>query len=159
MLTLLTLIALQNPAHPKVDQARVDAAIEKGCAWLLKQTNDLLREFPHGKRNQAEATSAFTELILLTLAHSGFYPEDHPEVQKLVDHVLKKEIQSTYTASLQAMALAKIDPIKHQWRIAQCAQFLVDNQCENGQWDYGEKVPLGHIEPPKEPPKPIETQG
>jgi hypothetical protein len=152
---------LQNPApaHPKVDQARVDAAIEKGCAWLLKQTGELLREFPHGKRNQPEATTAYTELILLTLAHSGFYPEEHAEVRKLVEHAVKKEIASTYTASLMAMALSKIDPLKYQWRIAQCAQFLVDNQCENGQWDYGERVPLDHIQPPKEPPEPIETHG
>ena len=40
------------------------------------------------------------------------------------------------------MSLESYDRKKYQYRIAQCAQFLVDNQCKNGQWDYGEAVPL-----------------
>jgi len=28
--------------------------------------------------------------------------------------------------------------VKYQKRLAQCAQFLVDNQCANGQWTYGD---------------------
>jgi hypothetical protein len=35
------------------------------------------------------------------------------------------------------MCLEEIDRVKHQEKIAQCAQFLVDNQCKNGQWSYG----------------------
>jgi hypothetical protein len=42
--------------------------------------------------------------------------------------------------ALQALCLEKINKKKYQKRIAQCAQFLVDNQCENGQWGYGEPV-------------------
>src|SRR5207244_1307666 len=31
-----------------------------------------------------------------------------------------------------------LDRVAHQGRIWQCAQFLLDNQCVNGQWSYGE---------------------
>ena len=56
--------------------------------------------------------------------------------------LLTKDLQKTYAVSLLAMSLESYDRKKYQYRIAQCAQFLVDNQCKNGQWDYGEAVPL-----------------
>lgn len=146
------------PAHPKVDQQKVDEAIEKGCKWLVSQPVSLTNPFKGGKRHQAESQQAYLELAALTLAHSGLYPEDDPKMKELLDVMLKKEIESTYTAALQAMALQKIDPKKYQFRIAQCAQFLVDNQADNGQWDYGEKTKLDDIKPPKEEPT-VSTEG
>ncbi len=144
--------------HPKVDQLRVDEAIEKGCKWLLGQPGEITKEWPAGhKRHQAEPTISYLELVVLTLSHSGFYEEDHPEMKKLIAEMIKRDITTTYRAAIQAMALQKINPKKYQWRIAQCAQFLIDNQCANGQWDYGEKTPLEHIKPPKEEPPVIST--
>jgi hypothetical protein len=35
------------------------------------------------------------------------------------------------------MILEELGRVKHQSRIWQCAQFLLDNQCKNGQWSYG----------------------
>jgi hypothetical protein len=35
------------------------------------------------------------------------------------------------------MVLEEFERVKYQGRIHQCAQFLVDNQCANGQWSYG----------------------
>src|SRR5205085_4605415 len=49
------------------------------------------------------------------------------------------------------------DRIKHQRRIAQCAQFLVDNQCANGQWGYGD--PSIFAEDLKLPPVPPKSKG
>jgi len=135
----------QNAAHPKVDQQKVDEAIKKGCAVIIGAG---FGSFGHGQRNQPLAMQSHAELVLLTLLHSGYYDENSPELQGLIQFILTKQIGSTYTASLMAMALQKLNPRKHQLRIAQCAQFLVDNQCENGQWDYGEPAP---IEPPKDP--------
>jgi hypothetical protein len=132
-------------AHPKVDQQKVDEAIKKGCQVIIGAG---FGSFGHGQRHQPLAMQSHAELVLLTLLHSGYYDENSPEIQGLVQYVLTKQIGSTYTASLMAMALQKLNPRKHQMRIAQCAQFLVDNQCENGQWDYGEPAP---IEPPKDP--------
>jgi len=76
------------------------------------------------------------ELVLLALLHAGVSPDDS-SVQKLLGPVLAARLQRTYCVSLQAMVLAKLDPASHRGRIAECAQFLVDNQCINGQWSYG----------------------
>ncbi|MBI3856222.1 MAG: hypothetical protein HY293_11085 [Planctomycetes bacterium] len=124
-------------AHPKVDQEKVDDAIQKGCKYLL-QSGQGVGTFGHGQRNQPQALQCTGELVLLTLLHSGYYNEGDPAIQPLVDYPNQKIIGSTYTAALMAMALCKLNPKKYQQRIAQCAQFLCDNQCENGQWDYGE---------------------
>jgi hypothetical protein len=166
MATILFLIQNQPPKrvpvkqHPKVDQLRVDDAIEKGCKWMLSNKAEITKEWPAGhKRHQAEPTISYLELVVLTLAHSGFYfIEEHPEYKELVDEMVKKEITTTYRAAIQAMALHKIDAKKYQWRIAQCAQFLIDNICENGQWDYGEKTKTDQFKPPKEDPPTISTK-
>jgi hypothetical protein len=47
--------------------------------------------------------------------------------------------------------------VKHQRRIWQCAQFLVDNQCKNGQWSYGTPTPAVKNVP--EIPKETATTG
>jgi hypothetical protein len=139
-----------NPAHPKVDQQKVDEAIQKGCAAIIGQG---FGSFSHGKRNQPEALQSYAELVLLTLAHSGYYADGDPSIRPLTEYVIQKEIGSTYTASLGAMALQKLNAKKYQKRIAEYAQFLCDNQCQNGQWDYGEPLPI----PPPEPEKPSPT--
>jgi hypothetical protein len=130
-------------AHPKVDQEKVDEAIKKGCVYLLNAGNGMAT-FNHGMRNQPAAVQAYGELVMLTLLHSGNYTEDSPELQPLIRHLNEKIMGSTYTAALMAMALQKLNAKKYQMRIVQCAQFLCDNQCENGQWDYGEPV----LDPP-----------
>jgi hypothetical protein len=127
------------PAHAKVDQEKVDEAIKKGCKYLL-QSGQGMGTFPHGQRNQPQAIQAYGEIVLLTLLHSGYYQEGDVELQPIIDFLNQKTLGSTYTAALMAMALQKLNPKKYQMRIAECAQYLCDNQCENGQWDYGEPV-------------------
>ena len=137
-----------NAAHPKVDQEKVDEAIRRGCEVIIGQG---FGSFAHGKRNQPEAMQSYLELVLLTLAHSGYFKDGDLRIQPLIDEVLRKQIGSTYTASLGAMALQKLDAKKYQKRIAEYAQFLCDNQCNNGQWDYGEPDPIPEPEKPKTP--------
>src|ERR1043166_1022099 len=55
-------------AHPKVDQEKVDAAIQAGCKYLLGAGG--MGTFTHGQRNQPEAIQSYAELTLLTLLHS-----------------------------------------------------------------------------------------
>jgi hypothetical protein len=43
------------------------------------------------------------------------------------------------------MCLAELDPFKYQQQLAQCAQFLVDNQARNGQWGYGKQCAIPPI--------------
>ncbi len=151
LLALLLSVAQDKgkAAHPKVDQAKVDEAIQKGNKYLIGGAS-AFGTFVHGKRHQGDAVHAYGELILLTLLHSGYYTGEEPALQPIVSFCLEREITSTYTASLGAMAFQKLDARKYQARIAQYAQFLCDNQCENGQWDYG--APL-----PPEPPDPKKT--
>ncbi len=130
-------------AHPKVDQQKVDEAIRKGCNILVVGGGGFgFGTFTHGKRNQPEAIQCYGELILLTLLHSEYYDENSPELQGLISYLAERPITSTYTASLGAMAFQKLNARKWQARIARYAQFLCDNQADNGQWDYGEPQPV-----------------
>jgi hypothetical protein len=63
-----------------------------------------------------------------------------------VNRVLELPLDHTYHVVLRSMCLASLDPLKYQQQLAQCAQWLVDNQCGNGQWSYGEPEP--NLQPP-----------
>ena len=127
LVLLFALAAQDKKGPPKVDQVRVDDAIRKGVAFLKGQIGK------YGTINKRRSE----ELILWTLIHAGL-PESDPDVEKLLKTVLETPLEWTYNASLQAMILEELDRVKYQGRIQQCAQFLVDNQCKNGQWSYGE---------------------
>jgi hypothetical protein len=146
LLTLLIGLVAQD--KKTVDPKKVDAAINKGVEWLSKQ--------PFGET--IEGKFSYHEIVLFTFLHAGVSRE-HPIFQKLLDNVLKGELKSTYTVSLQAMALSELDPTKHQQRIAQCGQFLVDNQCQNGQWEYGAPVAIPKDFPTTAAKKDVETPG
>jgi len=107
------------------DDAR--RAVARGVQYLRKAT---LPPSTH------QAPMLPDELVLLAVLHAGL-PKDDAMVGKLLGQVLAVQQQRTYCVSLQAMALATIDPVRYQGRLAECAQFLVDNQCINGQWSYG----------------------
>jgi hypothetical protein len=77
------------------------------------------------------------ELVLWTYVHGGM-PENDPQFQSLLKGILEKPLERTYNVALTAMVLEELDRTKYQKRIAQCAQYLVDNQCTNGQWGYGD---------------------
>jgi hypothetical protein len=113
---------------PKVDQTRIDAAVKKGVAWLKTAKTPAV--------SFAKIDDSF-ELVLLTFVHAGV-PESDEKYQDYLKKMLEGPLERTYKVVLQAMILEEIDRVKHQPRIAQCAQFLVDNQCVNGQWSYGE---------------------
>jgi hypothetical protein len=136
-------------AHPKVDQKKVDDAIVKGTEFLLK-----IDRYPVLKHKNLR----YDELVLLTVLESGIDRKD-PRVQKLIQHVLKLPLDRTYHVSVRALCLAALDPMKYQPQLAQCAQFLVDNQCESGQWTYGEPVSMPPtFRPIKEPVKGLEVR-
>ncbi len=123
----LPALAQDKKGPPKVDQVRVDDAIKKGVAYLKGQIGK------YGTINKRRSE----ELILWTLIHAGLAEAD-PDVEKLLKTVLETSLEWTYNVSLQAMILEELDRVKYQGRIQQCAQFLIDNQCKNGQWSYGE---------------------
>ena len=107
---------------PRVDQAKVDAAIRKGVEYLKSQIGK------YGTINKRRSE----ELLLWTLTHAGV-PENDPDFEKLFKTVIETPLEWTYNVSLQAMILEELDRVKYQGRIAQCAQFLVDNQSGEAQ--------------------------
>jgi len=111
-------------AHPGVDQKRVNRAIAAGVEYLKTCDSP-----GHNQSKDAD------ELILLTLIHAG--AEAQPRFKQLFDKMMSEPLTDTYSVALQAMVLEEYERVKYQGRIHQCAQFLVDNQCANGQWSYG----------------------
>ncbi len=109
------------------DQKQIDAAIDKGIAWLKTAGSPKKVDDP---------TMGSEELILWTFVKAGVSPRDG-RFQELLKYLLEVPLERTYKVALQAMILEELERVKHQGRIAQCAQFLVDNQCQNGQWSYG----------------------
>ena len=118
-----------------------DAAIDRGVAYLRTKSPKMDFSKP-GHESRPE------ELVLWTYFMAGV-PENDPEFQRLYKGIMERKLERTYDVALHAMFLEELDRVKYQWRIRQCAQFLVDNQCRNGQWGYGdpslfvEELPTG----------------
>jgi hypothetical protein len=139
----------QDPPPPSpVDEVKVDQAIKKGIAWLRKAPSPAT----HAGIKDSD------ELILWTYVHAGV-PESDPDFQKYFKKMLAGPLEKTYKVALQAMILEELDRVKHQERIAQCAQFLVDNQAQNGQWGYGNPSEFVKEVKVPEPAKSVETGG
>jgi hypothetical protein len=120
-----------RPKDPKIPASSIDGAIRRGLAWL--------KETPPKAGVPGNRMDDTNELVLYTLLHGGL-PASDPALAGAVRAVVDREPDRVYNAALGAMALARMDRAGYQWRIAQQAQFLVDNQCENGQWAYGSAV-------------------
>jgi hypothetical protein len=123
--------AQDKPSPPAggVNEVAVDRAIKKGIEYLRTAPSPDLKG---GYQNS-------DELILYTFIHAGV-PETDPKFRELFGSVTTQPLRRTYKVVLLAMCLEAIDRVKYQEKIAQCAQFLVDNQCRNGQWSYGNAV-------------------
>ncbi len=138
-------LILQEP--PKVNQRAIDYAVERGGLFLV---GELARPI-EGKFSDMVKMGR-DELILYALAHVGVDYSGHRAYAAALEEILTKELRHTYQTSLTALALESLDKVKYHWRLAQCAQFLVDNQCANGQWSYGQPVKMpDHL--PKGPAK------
>jgi hypothetical protein len=111
-----------------VTQREIDQAIRKGAEFL--KTAPSWGDWLHPNCD---------ELILLTMIHAGI-PETNPKFDEYLRHCLQAPLEKTYKVALLAMCLEELDASGYQMKIAQCAQFLVDNQAANGQWHYGSPV-------------------
>jgi hypothetical protein len=120
MTTLMMLAAL---AQGVVGQKEIDTAIAHG-----------LESLQHAPSTAGGIGGNCDELILLAMIHGGSSEKTY---EPLLKNVLAAPLEWTYKVSLLAMCLDELDPTFYQVKIAQCAQFLVDNQCKNGQWSYG----------------------
>jgi LPXTG-motif cell wall-anchored protein len=128
-------------AHPR--QPDIDKAVERGADVFKKNLDKGIKELGYdwiSEKQGGRAGERCYELVLYTLYMAGVSPEDRDFAEAL-EKILDKPLRRTYEVSLQAVLLEAIDREAYQWRIVQCAQFLLDNQCENGQWSYGEPGP------------------
>ena len=148
---LALLVAPQD--HPGVDSMKVDAAIKKGVKYLRGAGSP-----PAYAANVPWHVPDSDELILLTLLHAGV-PVTDPAFQKLFKKAMASPLVKTYKVCLQAMLLEELDRRAYQIRILRCAQFIVDNQCTNGQWGYGSHTPAIDVIPTKAPRNPVQTVG
>ncbi len=108
-------------------QGRVDQAIRRGCEFIAGVAG----------AGGVASTDPESELRVLTLLHGG-WPRDHAALKPNLERLLHSPLQSTYNVAVTALALVHLDRIRYQTRIADCAQWLVDNQSMNGQWSYGD---------------------
>jgi len=131
MLASISAVLLLATQAKPVDQKTIDEAIAKGVAYLRGAESS----------GWDAHINNCDELILLTFIHAGV-PENDPKVQEYFKRAMDAKLERTYKVSLLAMCLEQIDRVKYQNKIKQCAQFLVDNQCQNGQWSYGEPTAL-----------------
>jgi len=138
---LFTLLA-QDPGAAW--QREIDRAVRNGTDYL--KTAPSPGPFPNTNCD---------EFILLTLLVAGI-PDTNPRVDELLHGCLRAPLTGTYKVALLAMALEELDPSLYQVKMAQCAQFLVDNQAKNGQWSYGAPTDLKKF-PFEDTKKKVET--
>ena len=126
--SLIVLFAARGAiAQSAPDENKVGQAINKGVTWLKNRGQNF------GDKNKRDST---LELVLLTLIHSGVN-EDDAYFTKAFQSMIKQKPRYTYRTGLRAMVLEEVDRVKYQWKIAQCAQFLVDNISPQGNTRYG----------------------
>src|SRR5262245_21783059 len=131
LMTLGLVVILAAPQQqggpPPIDQGKIDAAIRKGVEFLKTQV-PALKAMKHVDRNMQE-----DELVLWTFVHADVAESD-AAFSDLFKKMMERQLEATYCVALQAMILEELNRVKYQQRIKMCAQFLVDNQCGNGQW-------------------------
>jgi len=120
-----------RPKGSGIPAAEVDKAIQKGLGWL--------KSVPPKSGVPTSRSDDTNELVLYTLLHGGLGVSD-PVLAEYLKRTVDREADRVYNAAIGAMALAKVDRAGYQWKLVQQAQFLLDNQCENGQWAYGSAV-------------------
>jgi hypothetical protein len=129
------------PQAESVDPRRVDEAVRREV--------DYLRAARTPGVGLAGVNDSY-ELVLLTFAHAGV-PETDLRFRELFQKMMEEPLTHTYKVVLQAMILEEVRRVKYPAKIAQGAQFLVDNQCQNGQWSYGEPSEfVKEVPPPRD---------
>ncbi len=122
------------PAQPP-SQVEIDKAVARGVEYLRSVMKKAELDL------DAHGGHTLEELMLAALAYGGL-PEAHEEVQWLLKRSLSHAPAKTYETVLLCVALDKFDAEFYTWKLVECGQFLLDNECENGQWSYGRPTEL-----------------
>ncbi len=128
-------------AAAKVDQAKIDEAVKKAIEFLKVTEPPATKGFQH-----AEHPFQKTEIVLWAYLRGGMKPSE-PQFVALFKDMMERRLETTYAVAFQALILEELDRAKYQWRLHQCAQFLVDSQTSLGGWGYGEPSPAADAIP------------
>lgn len=122
------------PTQPPA-QSKIDEAVERGVKFLRAEMgkSDLTLD--------AHGGHSLDELLLAALVYGGL-PEEHEDVRRLLRPLLERSLSKTYEAVLLAVTLDKLDNEYYLWKLVEIGQFLLDNECENGQWSYANPTEL-----------------
>jgi len=117
----------------RVDQARINAAIDRGEQWLLDQ------QLIDGSwaETQGEYRNGQTALSLYTLLKSGVAAQ-HPGVLQALAYLQSYPAEKTYAAGCQLMAAAALRDPQHLWWAEETAGDLLSWQERDGGWSYPE---------------------
>jgi hypothetical protein len=147
-----------TPKPPRQPDVVAKVPDKKDVVQKVKTLDDAVRggmAFLKAKAAVFAKESKNDELLLWTYVHGGMAESDG-DFQALLKSITseKANLDRTYNVALTAMVLEELDRVKYWKRIAQCAQFLVDNQCPNGQWGYGNpSIFVEEVVMPTYPPK------
>ncbi len=123
---------------PTVSQTEVDAAIERGSAWLLK-TLGTQGVGTWGGRPGALA------LVWYTLLESGV-PADSEEFEPLRKALTLDRFIHTYDTSIWILALAKDDGLRNFAKIRDATTVLLEWQEKGGDWGYPHNPDLSNTQ-------------
>jgi hypothetical protein len=159
---LAPLAAEAQKAPPAIDQEAINKAVEKGAKWILEKINEEVPRYYNSYVRMAGANqkhhdpNTVDELALYALLHSGVDPK-HPEVVKLLDSITTRTFERTYVTAIRAQAFHKYDPVLLKDHIRNAAQFLIDNQSQQGYWGYGKAIKLPTVSRAEVTPDPKMT--
>ncbi len=142
-LTILVLIALHwagpqsnmlvlaQPAIQSLSPLQVEQGIELAVRFL--KSNQL----PDGGWPEFNAIypDGVSALVTLALLNSGSTP-DQPEMARALQFLSRRELEKTYTVSLQTMAYCAANPNKYASQIRRNAEWLARAQLPHGGWSY-----------------------
>ena len=142
-LTSATLaLAIAHPAagqeQPTLTAEQVQTAIRQGRDYLLNEQS------PRGTwDDMAQYPGGVTALCTLALLTSGVDPSND-KIQKSLDYLRSLQVNKTYTASLQTMALCAGEPRRDLALIQKNVDWLervqLDAGDRAGSWSYGDEI-------------------
>jgi hypothetical protein len=119
------------PSYAGLDPARIDAAVRRAAQFLKTAESPAMNGSPDSD-----------ELLLWTFVQAGVDPYDPKQQQLLMKILDDRRENATYSVAIRAMILEELNRNAYQGQLLRCAQVLVDNQCQNGQWDYRVVSPI-----------------
>lgn len=134
LLAILGLIALSPVAGAQgLSPQQVERGIEQAVRFL--KSNQLA---DGGWPEFGNYPSGVSALVVLALLNSGESPEQ-PEVAKALQYLSRRELEKTYTVSLQTMAFCAANPNRYASQIRRNAEWLGRAQLPNGGWSYDQQ--------------------